>query len=54
LLDALMALKRDPERLVAMRDAGRRLILEKYSWRKISERTAQIMQEAINRRSALN
>jgi glycosyltransferase involved in cell wall biosynthesis len=51
LLDAIMALKREPERLATMRDAGRRLILEKYSWRKISERTAQIMQEAIVRRS---
>jgi glycosyltransferase involved in cell wall biosynthesis len=51
LCESLLALQRDPARLQARREAGRRLILEKYSWRRISERTAEIMQEAIDRRA---
>jgi glycosyltransferase involved in cell wall biosynthesis len=50
LLDALLLLKGDPARLQAMREAGRRLIIEQYSWRRIAEKTADIMQEAIDRR----
>jgi glycosyltransferase involved in cell wall biosynthesis len=50
LTDALISLQRDPQRLHAMRDAGRQLILDNYSWRRISEKTAQIMQEAIDQR----
>jgi glycosyltransferase involved in cell wall biosynthesis len=50
LVAALLSLQNDPARLQQMRDAGRRLIIDKYSWRKISEKTAQIMHDAINRR----
>jgi glycosyltransferase involved in cell wall biosynthesis len=51
LTEALLSLQRDPQHLQKMRDAGRQLIIDQYSWRKISERTAQIMQEAIDRKS---
>jgi glycosyltransferase involved in cell wall biosynthesis len=50
LSDALRSLYRDPPQLQRMRDAGRQLIIDQYSWRKISERTAQIMQDAIARK----
>jgi glycosyltransferase involved in cell wall biosynthesis len=52
LCEAVMSLWRDEPRLTRMRDAGRRLIVEQYSWRRIAEKTAQIMQEAINARTA--
>jgi glycosyltransferase involved in cell wall biosynthesis len=50
LADAINGLGKDHARLQQMRDAGRQLIMNQYSWRKIAEKTAEIMQDAINRR----
>jgi glycosyltransferase involved in cell wall biosynthesis len=46
LCDALLQLHRDRSRLATMRAAGRRLIETEYSWRRVAEKTLEIIRQA--------
>jgi glycosyltransferase involved in cell wall biosynthesis len=47
----LLALHNDRPRLERMRAAARQLVLSEYSWRRVAEKTVQIMQDAMQRRA---
>lgn len=43
LCEALLALHHDRDRLERMREAGRQLIVREYSWRRVAEKTVEIV-----------
>ena len=51
LCQILMELHKDRGRLQAMRQNGRRLIENEYNWRRVTERTVAVLEEAIRRRA---
>ena len=51
LCQILMELHKDRGRLKTMRQNGRRLIENEYNWRRVTERTVAVLEEAIGRRA---